>query len=737
MSPADGGFPAETAILPATSAILLHGGRVLVLMEGEDEAPPSTGALIRDGGRFAWSAECWRVPNGGAERWCGLAVIDALPTPRTFVQAPGDPRHWRFPDATPVDVAHHPLADLVRKAGMDGRAVFDFLTRHLIEGRPADSAEAQAHQAFARGFFTAVAERDGFIEVLCEPESGGLFAQGWSMSLPAGAVSLASASGDLELHDVEVATFARDDILPPGHGFCLFGKDWRGVSAADIDTVFFERDGRLLRLDVATSGLVRFAGAAATGHVAHMLPRLDGPAQAMGAFKRICRPRYCGEDTLSGARAPVAMGLDAVLVAPDGGLLLMGWLLDPLHLVRLAIVKSDAAFYAQIQSTWVRLPRPDLCAGFAGDPRFSGLLDPENALYGFIAHAPAERGLARGEGRGAHYLELALEDESCLFRPLAATPFASGERLPQILGALSPSEPELGRIVEEHLTPFLAEVPPKAAAGAAQAVARPIPLGARGPARQVAAVMPVRNLAELQPVFGLLAGAPEAQALDLILVASRAAAAEMLKALGEAYDFYGLKGALVIAGERDTLTARLDAGASASDGARILVWTPQALPKAPGWLARLIAEADGLPAPGLLSPMMTYEDGSVAYGAGRDLARQDLRLCPVAGYGAEFLSYGPPVPAPAGAAELALVDRATLMRAGGFGGRLFSDAFASVDLADRLRRAGAGVWCSGAVDFWMLEDAQANAGGPFDRVLQQLDAGLIARRDTITLGDAE
>jgi hypothetical protein len=737
MSPADGGFPAETAVLPATSTILLHGGRVLVLMEGDDEAPPSLGALIQDGGRFDWTAECWRVPDGDAGRWCGLAVIDALPTARTFVQAPGDPRHWRFPAATPVDVAHHPLADLVRKAGVDGRAVFNFLTRHLIEGRPADSAEAQAHQAFARGFFTAVAERDGFIEVLGEPESGGLFAQGWSMSLPAGAVSLASASGDLELHDVEVATFERDDILPPGHGFCLFGKDWRGAPATDIDTVFFERDGRLLRLDVVTSSLVRFAGAAATGHVAHMLPRLEGPAQAIAGFKRICRPRFLGEDTLSGAPKPVAMGLDAVLEAPDGGLLIMGWLLDPLHLVQLAVVKSEAPFYAQIQSAWVRLPRPDLCAGFATDPRFAGLLDPENALFGFIAHAPGARPAARPAVRREHYIELVLDDDSCLFRPLVVTPFASGERLPQILGALSPSEPELGRIIEEHLTPFLASVPPKAASNAAQTVARPIPLGPRGPARQVAAVMPVRSLAELQPIFGLLAGAPEAQAIDLILVAQRSAASEMLKALGEAYDFYGLKGALVIAGERDTLTARLDAGAAASDSARILVWTPQALPKGPGWLARMIAEADALPAPGLLSPMMTYEDGSIAYGASRDLARQDPRVCAVAGYGAEFLSLGAPTPAPAGAAEIALIARKTLTRAGGFAGRLFSDAYAQVDLSDRLARVGAGVWCSGAVDFWMLEDAQTGASGPFDRVLQQLDAALIARRGRELAGEIE
>ncbi len=734
MTPADDGefsFNAGGAMLPVTQAILLYGGRTLLLMEGCDTPPPDAGALIQPGGEaLTWTSECWPIEAEGAPRWCGIAVVDALPTAGAELRSPSQPACWRFGALPRIDVAPHPLAEFVRKAGVDRHAVFAFLVRRLIDGCPADTTEAQAHRAFARGFFTAAAERDGFIEIIATPEGGGVFAQGWSLSLQAGPATLASVAGDLVVHEVDVALFDRDDILPPGHGFCMFDKAWRGGFAANVDAVFFEKDGRLLRLDVVTGALARFEGAGATGHVAGMLPRLCGPAATLGSFRRICRPRFTGEDTLSGTRAPISAGFDSVMQAPDGGLLAKGWLLDPLRRVRLAILKGDTRFYAQIQTTWIRLPRPDLCDGFGADPRFAGLLDPEDALYGFIVHAPAN---AHPVEDAQFYLELVLEDDSCLFRPLAVTPFASGERLPQVLAALSPTEPELGRIIEEHLTPFLASVPPRSRAPSSSRGARPIPLGGAGPARDVSAIMPARSMAELQPVLGLLAGAPESAALDLVLVASRAHAAEMLKALGEAFRFYGLRGALVIASDRDTTAARLDAGVEATTGARVLAWTPSVLPKTPGWLARLVAELDDLPAPGLISPLLTYEDGSICYGGAG--AAEPGPICAVAGYGADWLDLGAPRPLAAGAADIALVDRETLAHAGGFAGRLFSDAYARIDLADRLRRTGADTWCSGAVQFWMLEDPHLAEPDPFARVLEQLDAGLLRNRASEIRGD--
>ena len=55
-----------------------------------------------------------------------------------------------------------------------------------------------------------------------------------------------------------------------------------------------------------------------------------------------------------------------------------------------------------------------------------------------------------------------------------------------------------------------------------------------------AALMPFRSFAQLQPILALLAGTPEAEALDLCLVASRDVASDMLTRLADAFGFFGL-----------------------------------------------------------------------------------------------------------------------------------------------------------------------------------------------------
>ncbi len=440
------------------------------------------------------------------------------------------------------------------------------------------------------------------------------------------------------------------------------------------------------------------------------------PAETIDAFRRVCRPRFAGADTLTETAQPIAAALDALHAAPDGTLLAIGWMLDPLRRVERVLLKSTGGLYAPLDADGCLLPRPDLVRGFGADPRFAGLLDERDALHGFIAHAPAPR-----ESTGDLYLELVLDDGSCLFRPLAANPFSSAERLPQLLSVLAPSDPQLARIIDHHLVPFLASVPvlPNRARPP-----RPIPLG--GPTGgDTVAVMPCRSFAEIQPILALLAGTPEAEGLDLRLVATREVAAQMLPRIEDAFGFYGLGGALVIAADRDGTAARLDLGAGTSDRPRVLAWLPSALPRSTGWLARLRAEADALPVPGLLSPALAYEDGSIAFGGAASADAPGA--CALQGYGTAWLPRGRPRPTSTGAAEIALVDRVALLRAGGFSGRLFGDAFAHVDLADRLRAGGGATWCSGSVEFWVLDDPEPEPAAAA-AIVRRIDAALLDHR---------
>jgi hypothetical protein len=720
MSPADGAdfAPEPVRLLPPCRAIVLSGGRVLLLIEGADAPPPDCGHQSLAGFRSDWAAFAWCDDAC----WHAVALVESVPTPEAEILPLAGPGRWRIAAPPRLDVSPDPLAELVRRTGGSARDIFGFLVERLLAGCLEDSREARAHRDFARSFLTAAAERDGFIEIIAAPDTGGLYAQGWSMSLAPGPTLIAHAAEDLAFVEVEVGCFDREDILPPGRGVCLFGKFWDAETLRALDSVFFEQQGRLLRLDVVRDCL-SLAGAHGTAHVAQMLPRLDAPERTRAAFRRVCRPRFAGEDTLSATGLPIAAAFDAVLQAPDGAILAIGWLLDPLRRVERVLLKSLGHFYAHLDASWCPLPRPDLCRGFAADPRFTNLLDDGEEMYGFVAHAPACRDDAAG---AALYLELVLDDGSCLFRPVVPTPFKSGERLPQVLAGLGAAEPERTRIIDEHLAPFLASVPPMSPRARRGAGVRPVALGgAGGGVRDTVAVIPFAGLAQLQPMLALLAGTPEARALELALVTTRAVAADSLERLGDAFDFYGLAGYLALAPDGASLMTRLDIGAAASKPERVLCWLPAALPKAPGWLDALIVEAAALPARGLLSPALTYEDGSIAFGGE---ARADEALgCALRGYGAGWLKRGPARPTPAGAEEVALVDRATLAAVGGFAGRLFGDAFAHVDLARRLAAAGFATWCSGRVEFWALDDPAPEETGPLARALRQIDAALLSR----------
>lgn len=706
-------------VAPLANSLCLHvtllpGGRVLAIFASALPVP-ATGTLHTGSGTTDWAAEVWPAPQG----YCGLVLLPALPREPATIEAVGAVVELAVDGQ--IDVTPQALLALAGQLGADTCRIFNFLTGPLWPTTDTD-------MSFATGFLAAAAERDGFIEILAQPQNGGLFVQGWSQSLPATAELILQGGGPLCRRAVAAASFDRADILAPARGFCLFDKGWRDQGAGAPVAAYFEANGRLLRLDVAPGAGPMLTDAAATAHVAQMLPRLQAEPTAIAAFKRICRPRFGGMDTLTHTTAPVAVGFDAVLRAPDGTLLLVGWMLDPARQVRLALVKSLQNRYARISETWVAIPRADLNAGFADDPRFAGLLDPADVMHGFVAHAAPAPDTAQDSDL---YLELVLEDGGCLFQPLRALPVLGTEHLPQVLSGLSPDAPELAAIIRVHLTRFLASVRPGGLphrAGLSGSGPNPIALGQPAPTGgRVTALMPFLTLDELQPVLGMLAGSPDAALLDLTLITTRAVATGCLRALQEAFDFYCLTGYLVIVPEGLARTSWLDIALPVAQGRWVLAWLPEALPKSRGWLLELLAEAQALDVPGLLSPSMTYEDGSVFHAPTRGGGG------PILGYAATWLQRGAPVPMAHGAAEIALIDRAALLQAGGFSGHRFSDAFPHIDLGFRLKQAGAGIHGSGRVEFWLLDDGAEPDQSHYARIMRQVDASLLSARTGMTL----
>lgn len=712
MSPADGAMfdvVAGASPLVPDLAIILPGGRTLLAISQLDLALPRQGYC----GDALWRATCWPTHEGRA----GLALVAAPMVGAGLLRGSGGQEHMLdCPRA--VDVAPTLLVDFVQRNGLSSRLVFDFLVGALAAAAGGEALPGD-HE-FAGRFLSSAAEPAGFVEVLACPDTGGLFAQGWSMSLAAGRHRLAWLGAGLQICDADVVVFAREDIAPPGTGFCMFSLDWRGGDLDGLECLFYEQGDGLQRLDLVRGSVVMLDGEPASEHVRQMLPRLAGDGTAI---QRICRPRYQGLDTLSGTSLPVAAALDAVFEAPGGELLVAGWLLDPLQRVERVIIKSRSGLYAPLQDCWNPLPRPDLNEGFAGDQRFARLLSAADCNHGFIAYAP---GKPRCPGDD-FYLELVLDDKSCLFRPLKVVHLEGRELLPQILSSVPMHDATLDVIIDDILAPFLSALP--ARRRNARASQRPIDLS--NTQGEIPAVVPLSRFDHLLPMMALLAGTEEAERLDLTIVMARGEAGQAVSRLGDLFSFYGLRGRLLLVPDQADPCARIEAGLAMATGRRVLLWSPAALPATVGWLATLESELAGCGTPGLISPTLVYEDGSVFYGGDRAVGPDDAAML---GYPLGWMTRGEPCAMPFGAAQLALVDRDAMSAAGGFSGALYSDQMIHRDLGRRLKECGYGSWASRSVDFWILEEHRnpADAAG---RLLERVDSSLMGKISASVTGD--
>lgn len=719
---------AETIMLAelrGLTALLVHRRRCVLTLAAY-APPPESGTLLVDGNRRAWRALSWPAPDHGG--YAGVALVDEplfAPATTSWRLEPADAATtYAVVPPTGLDLAPGTLADYVAETGGEPGAVFDLLI-NAAAGAGEEIADATID--FAKRFMAATARQDGFIEIVAAPEGGGLFVQGWSMSLAAGDHAVTDLAAQGVAHPLVVARFDRDDILPPGTGFCGFSKDVRAPVLDTMNALFVETTERgLLRFDLTPSAARRLSGDEAVQHIRATLPRLDGPENVWRAFKRICRPRYTGENTLAACERPIALALDTALRAPRGDLFLQGWLLDPGDLVDRVVVKSTAAGYAPLNDRWVRLPRPDLDTAFKDDPRFRGRLGRDDGRHGFAAAVPASALPldATADPAPELYVEIVFKDEACVFMPFAPVPCDDLAALVPSLEHFHEQQPTFEPIVRQHLRPFVDGVPKP---GAANVAADPPPASAET-RPTVSVLMPLRRATDLPPVLSALSGTPEAAAMELLVVAGGDVAGGLRRKFDRALDFYDLAGRLVEVAEARLETDKLARAARLATGSLLLVWRPTVLPTAPGWLAPLLADYAAVDGPALLSPTLIFEDGSVAYGGDCDGGGGADTVPRFSGYGANWLPDTGPRPVGCGAKDFFLLSRSTLELAGGLQGAMVSDAYAHIDLAQRLAATGGRCFWTGSATLWSLDDGGDDERAGWPAVARHLDAAVLDER---------
>lgn len=655
-----------------------------------------------------WTALSWS--NEGQLH--ALAILASIPFGEVAVHGEHGQDELRI--IQPGRVTSEP-GDLARFLVDTGAPMGEVL--RTLDAAIATGPGTHAYNRFVAILLREVSKADGFVEIAVRPECGGLFLQGWAHAPLRGALSPMGEAAGIE---AIAAGFDREDILAPASGFCLYLKDWD--ERLDDKSVFFvDFDDRPLRLDVLEGATTALEGRTGTDHVQAMLPKLAADEVTLAGFRRICRPRFTGVNTLAEHPDATTAAIDRILQTPSGGLFVTGWLLDPLAQVERAILKSTANLYAPLHENWHRVERPDLNEAFGDDPRFAGLLDPRERLHGFVCAVQADPAVLDG---AQVYLELEMSDRSCLFLPCELTPCAGHGAAHPVIGTLATHDPALSTLISRHAAPFLETVPVRRNR---QSQVSMQPLGGGFGKRNCCALMPVSDIAHIQPVMASIAGTPEASALDFALVIGREGAVGLAEEIDDAFRFYGLRGALMLVPDHETLAARLDVGAGATDAESLLVWQPTVLPKAPGWLDELRNASETCEGPAVVSPLLTYEDGSVYFGGSATEDGPEGAVCALVGFERRRIAAGQLRPAKSFPAEIALMDRALLSEAGGFAGRLWGDRFIGQDLSLRLGEAGARPWCASQVEFWMLETSPPEQPES-QRMIDRIDAALIARR---------
>ena len=720
---------AEEAAVPLLSpgalplAVVLDQ-RTMLLFGWMPTPPPETATVRFDDGvaHGEWHATSWTGDGGTDVRpHHFLAILQAenivrAQTMLLVLNVEEGRSRISLPPIERTELDAEPLLECLRSAQADLAHVFDFVNQRLVTD-PAQPPSVRIRD-FMLAFLSAISIHDGFIEILGRPDSGGLLLQGWSVHLEAGNPDFKLASPSLQTHAASAACFERSDLLSAARGVVAFLKTARDVDLQTLTRVYFKSQRTYFHLDVVEARLA-LMDLQVVAHLEDMLSRLQGPVGVIRALKRVCRPRFPGHETISALPTPVRLAHDIVLHAPGAGIFVSGWLLDPRKLVTMVLLKSTRHFYARIDTSWVRLPRPDVSDGFAHHPLFAEQLRPWETQHGFVAFVPRPQPVAADE---VHYLEIVLEDESCAFLPIK---FRDGDKpalLRQILGSVNIGDPAIDRIVGDHLGPFASAL--SAATASASSATQALCFGRPTTQPQVSIVVPLSDgWADFDINMARLAADPDLRAAQLVVVAPRSSGDAVAHALRRYAPFYDLWVTLVLSDAPLDYHDALEAGVRSASADLLLFLSQAVFPRERGWLSRLLGELARAPDAGAVSPTLLYEDDSVRF-AGTS-AQPDAETGTLVerfrGYGCHWVDDKQATPVWAGTAECCLVRKKVFNALGGFSQEFMDGGLKTVDFGLRLQDQGSRFYWVPSVTMYALDDDPGEVTEHWARVRRLVD----------------
>lgn len=570
--------------------------------------------------------------------------------------------------------------------------IWEFLAASL--GEAAGSAErAQRMTAVLAALLRGASKSDGFIELAGMADDGGMLFEGWSFRLGAGLRDIIIDADRLVRWQGAVGTFHRGDLPPASAAIVCYARGEGRFDVQKMQRIHYRTPDGFRHLTVVEKRW-QLAPEKCIPHLREMMGRISTDAEAMRKLKRACRPRFQGVETVSTFAAPLRAAVDLAVAAPDSGIFVKGWLLDPKRLVVRVVLRGTDGSYTRIDDQWGRVARADVVESHRQDPTIGPVLPANLAAQraGFVVFVPRPN-VSRGSV--AYWLELVLEDETCAFLPFSAMDGSQDGVTEQLLSCIDPRDPAARSIVERHLAPIstavLRRAPRRAEAGEATAI------GIRresGDTPRLSIVMPApEGIDELDINLACLAGEPAAAVAELIVVTGDDHGGDLSDRLDHYARFYGFSGRLATAPGGLGRHHALELGATLAQGEALLFLSLDVLPRGSGWLGALVRNFRSADRAGLVSPTLLYEDDSIRF-AGLPMTEvaPDMAVPTTpgryAGYARRWIEGAAPTEVLAGTSECCLIPRRLFERVGGFARDLASGPHQDVELGMRLRAAG-------------------------------------------------
>lgn len=228
-----------------------------------------------------------------------------------------------------------------------------------------------------------------------------------------------------------ICFYSRADLEGRGRGFVLL-LDIEAAPAGLVEAMILVAGPRRGQLPAAAPSL--YDEDRLIGHARHALG--DGlPSAALTHVRALLnKPRYTGVNTLLQLPFPLHVEVDEAALCPPDGLLLRGWLLDPLARLKEVRLHSGTAMRVLDRRRWVTIARPDVV------DVHRDTYGPQPERCGYLLYVPGF--YQPGESL---YFEVETIDGQIAYRPLAPPAMSGLPAIKVMLGQFALRGDELRR----------------------------------------------------------------------------------------------------------------------------------------------------------------------------------------------------------------------------------------------------------------------------------------------------